>query len=461
MSSSWRRLASRWRLLSGLAVDEALIQPEDRTHFGEHTRAVMADNVVRAGGAILFAALVWWPLDLVVFADRPHVKEAFAWMRGLVAVTLVALYAVGRATGGLETRTVPFIATALVLGFGIAGFAMGRAGGLDGPWFHYLYVGPIFTVAVLVPLRVRAGLLTLIIAAMVLAFLAGAPQHLGHADLVPSLSYLVFVGLLALAIGHAGYLLTLATFVERERTARSEAEVRHLNDSLAARVAAQTAELRALANHVETLREEERRWMAREIHDELGQELMALRYAVHFARGHADADPTRVAPALAEVDRLLARSDQTLRRILRSLRPRVLDDLGLTAALRWLADETSSRSGLTCAATLPADDAPAIPPEVALAAFRIAQEALTNVARHAGASRADLTLRVTGDTLHLAITDDGVGLTAPAPGPDALGLVGIRERTAALGGHAAWTCAPTGGTTVTVTLPLAHPGAAP
>src|SRR5437660_5668379 len=193
------------------------------------------------------------------------------------------------------------------------------------------------------------------------------------------------------------------------------------------------AELRALAARLQTTREEERTRIAREIHDELGQALTALKLDVAWLESRRSRNSGVF--RLGDVS-LTDRIDQTMqivRRIASELRPSVLDQLGLEAAIESLVNETTKRTGI--AVCLHADDFPRLPDEIASHAYRIIQEALTNVSRHSKATRVDVSVRRVGAVIILGVEDNGVGFTPQTlSGLSSLGLVGIRERALACGG---------------------------
>jgi PAS domain S-box-containing protein len=217
-------------------------------------------------------------------------------------------------------------------------------------------------------------------------------------------------------------------------------------------------ELRALSARLQTVREEERMRISREIHDELGQVLTALRMnhtlVIRSVRsGEAASDRAGLLAQLESMQEQVKGALASVRRIATELRPGVLDSLGLAAALEWQAAEFSQRTGIACTVALPASvDADA---ERATALFRICQEALTNVVRHAAASRVQVELREDDGRLELSVADDGRGMALDGkPGIGvSLGMLGMRERAAALGGEVRFTSAPGRGTTVTVRLP--------
>lgn len=212
--------------------------------------------------------------------------------------------------------------------------------------------------------------------------------------------------------------------------------------------------LRDLARREHDVREQERKLVAREIHDELGQALTALRLDLSWLMRRLPAKP---AGLVAKAQAMVGVVDQTIdavRRIATQLRPPILDDLGLVAAIEWQAGEMAARTGIQCALDLPAEVR--LDEARATSVFRIFQEALTNVVRHAGASSVRVVLRATSDQLVLEIKDDGRGI-APAEQSDqrALGLLGMRERAQAAGGALEVLGSPGKGTTVALRMRLA------
>jgi len=192
--------------------------------------------------------------------------------------------------------------------------------------------------------------------------------------------------------------------------------------------------LRSLATRQQDVREDERTRIAREIHDSLGQALTALKLQLVAAHKMADANAPEIAERLCETAAMVDDLVKIVRRIASELRPPILDQLGLPAAVEWLAQDFSRRSAITCDVTLlPVNGA--ITDELATALFRIVQEGLTNISRHAGASHVQISLGLSGGCVTLEIGDDGRGISeAATTGPHSLGILGMRERAAALGG---------------------------
>ncbi|WP_236607155.1 ATP-binding protein [Sandaracinus amylolyticus] len=227
-----------------------------------------------------------------------------------------------------------------------------------------------------------------------------------------------------------------------------ERELAETNERLEDKVRERTAELRELARHLERSREDERRRIARDLHDETGQLLTALRMELDLAR----AGEGSLAASLERMNDVLDQAFDATRALVGELRPRLLDDLGLGPAIEWYVPRFATRSGLRCELVVEPRELVASP-EISTAAFRIVQESLTNVARHGAARSVQVRLAREGEVLALAITDDGRGFD-PSAVRAGYGLLGMRERALAHDGSLAIESAPGRGTRVQVTLPI-------
>jgi signal transduction histidine kinase len=217
------------------------------------------------------------------------------------------------------------------------------------------------------------------------------------------------------------------------------------------------AALRALALHLDSVREEEHTRIARQIHDELGQSLTALRLDLTWVGRKIPKGHTALR---RRIDAAVALTDETItvgQRIVEGLRPPILDDLGLAPAVEWYAQHFAKRSGLRIEFDAGAEE-PVVSDQLAVTAYRIVQEALTNVARHAQATHARVRLGEQDGALTIEIHDDGRGFPEEVSrNPHSFGIVGMRERAASHGGALAITTSPGAGTTVRVTFPLGRP----
>jgi len=212
-------------------------------------------------------------------------------------------------------------------------------------------------------------------------------------------------------------------------------------------------EIKRMALTSNRVREQEKGRVARELHDELGQSLTALKMDAAWLRENLSAPGEELAAKLAEMQALLDGTVAATRRISADLRPLVLDDLGLVAAAEWLAQNFTTRTGLPCELAI-AQGLDLDEPH-ATTVFRVLQESLTNIAKHAGATQVEVTLGHEDGSVVLEVRDDGAGFDPRAPRPEgSFGLAGMRDRAALLGGDVSVESAPGRGTTIVLRIPL-------
>ena len=215
-------------------------------------------------------------------------------------------------------------------------------------------------------------------------------------------------------------------------------------------------QLRRLAAHQEHVREEERKHIARELHDELGGVLTGVRACLSVAMERSATGVAPINDLLLEASHLTDRASGTIRKVITELRPSILDQLGIWDALHWIAKQAESSGGLycECACTDAAKGTP-VDPESSIALFRIAQEALTNVVRHAKASKVTIRADRNGGSIMLEIADDGQGCdTHHATKKGGWGIVGMQERAHHLGGALSLHSVRGKGTIVSLRLPI-------
>jgi PAS domain S-box-containing protein len=213
-------------------------------------------------------------------------------------------------------------------------------------------------------------------------------------------------------------------------------------------------ELRNLSAHLQSVREKESTRIARRIHDELGQSLTALKMDLSWLESRLPKKLEILKGKAKKMSSLVDTTIESVHRISTELRPILLDDLGLLAAIEWQAEEFENRSGIPCDVTFKCNDI-SIDKEIATALFRIFQETLTNIARHAGADRISVTLRKTEKDLVMEVADNGQGIThEQIEDPRSFGIMGMRERASLLGGTVYLTGEHLKGTRVTVIIPV-------
>jgi signal transduction histidine kinase len=212
-------------------------------------------------------------------------------------------------------------------------------------------------------------------------------------------------------------------------------------------------QLRALTGHLQFVREEERTRIAREVHDELGQALTGLKLDLSWISGKVDGDRTlqrKIKTMSADVDETI----QTVRRIATELRPGVLDSLGLAAAIEWQAMDFQERTGIPCEVKIEVKEA-IWDRGFSTICFRIFQETMTNIIRHANATHVTVRLARVDNELVLTVRDNGRGISeSEIIHPRSIGLIGMRERVAQVGGQVFFFGVPGRGTTVTMRVPM-------
>jgi signal transduction histidine kinase len=213
-------------------------------------------------------------------------------------------------------------------------------------------------------------------------------------------------------------------------------------------------QIKQLVSHLQEIREQERTNMAREIHDELGQQLTGLKMYISWLNKKCNPQETEVKEKFSSTMILIEETIKSVRKISMDLRPSILDDLGLLAAIEWQSNEFERRSGISTE-FINLTDNKEVPSRLKTGLFRIFQESLTNIARHADAKKIVSSLKFDNNHLTLTITDDGKGFVYKnIDSKKTLGLLGMEERTKEMGGRYEIKSNPGIGTTVSVTVPV-------
>lgn len=242
----------------------------------------------------------------------------------------------------------------------------------------------------------------------------------------------------------AGHLVT------RDMRRRKE-----LTDRLESEVATRTLELGELSSHLQQVTESEKGALARELHDELGAVLVAVKMDLSQLKRHLPSGMPDIEKRWDRIQSSLSEGIDLKRRVVEQLRPTLLDNMGLSAALKWQLQESCGRAGLTCRDRCPVEE-PVLTGEAAIAIFRVVQESLTNIVKHAHASSVDLRLDVRDDRLVVSVQDDGVGIPLERRNVSgAHGLASMRHRVRSLGGELTIEAGDQGrGTCVRISIPL-------
>ena len=265
---------------------------------------------------------------------------------------------------------------------------------------------------------------------------------------------------LATLLGIA-FLIASGTLLGRN-VRRREAEAASLdarNRELDQIVKERTRNLSALSSHLQNVREAEKSALARELHDELGGLLVATKMDLIWLRRKLDNGDAQLAERWNRVLKSLEEGVDLKRRIIENLRPTLLDNLGLVSALRWLVGETGRRSGLTCRDHYAEEGLAELSPEANITLYRVAQECLTNIMKHARATEVSVDLQCTEAEVCLVVKDNGQGIAMQRVGmPQSYGIAGMQHRVAALGGSMRIARGESGrGTIVEVRIPREPP----
>lgn len=230
-----------------------------------------------------------------------------------------------------------------------------------------------------------------------------------------------------------------------------------LNADLEDRISKRTWELNMLLEHIQTSREDERKYIAREIHDELGQSLTALKIDVSMVKKKLSGDKTNhvfLSDELASIINKIDGSINSVKRIATDLRPEILDHLDIIEAIKWQVQQFKNITGVQCVLTTEPETA-SLPAVINTAVYRIIQEALTNITRHAKAQKVSISLKIVSNEIFIEVKDDGIGFDHQmVKKSKSLGLLGIRERIRLLNGNLSINTISGKGTSITVNLPL-------
>jgi signal transduction histidine kinase len=221
-----------------------------------------------------------------------------------------------------------------------------------------------------------------------------------------------------------------------------------------ARLKTSHEQFRKLASRIQSIREEERTLLAREIHDELGQALTVLKIQITLLANKLRKDQGELKDKVNSITDVIDQTVDSLQRILAKLRPGILDELGLVPAIEWQAQDFQKVTGIVCDCMLP-EEPLQLDKEKSTVIFRIFQEALTNIARHANATHVSVILKIENNYLIFEVTDNGIGISkSQIIAANSLGLLGMKERTMLVGGQFQINGVRDQGTNVKVEIPL-------
>jgi signal transduction histidine kinase len=430
------RLAWRW-FLTGWPPG---IVPDGRVQATFHrSMQDRATGDLTVGTYVLMTInLVYWPTDDWAFGGDPTLTAAVGAGRiALTALGVGILLAVRLApTASYVIGTIGACAGLAILAWSLAG-----CGGPSTPWLYFTFPFLFGGVAAWIRPAVRLGLTTLAACSLAAGYFGTHPEHLADPMARVALAHLAYLVMASWAAGAWFDLLRVRLFLASHDLAAERAD-------LAAKVAEQTLALRALARRTESLRDAERVRLARDLHDDLGQNLSAATLILGHARRIRARD--QLDASLDLLESCLTQMHEQTRRLLHDLRPALLGTHGLAEAVQQLCVRAADGTDLRVRCDVEPVRASE---EAAVTVWRFVQESLSNAQRHAAAREVTVRLRAEPKRLVAQVTDDGAGFD-PASVGAGLGLLGMRERAATLGGDVTIHSAPGRGAALTLSLPV-------
>lgn len=431
------------------------LTPEDEAAFDQFAAVVARQMGLVAISVMLVATVLWWPLDAwVIPEDQVATFGRLRLRTAFVEALTVAVVAVLPPRPGL---TIPVGVVCYAAVVGAITYSLGEAPGdiatYDFGWLGDAWLGLV--PLAFIPLSLRHRVLTTVFVAAVMAsaFFAAGPHLAAAPAAVGQVSFAAFAVLFSVAAGEAMTRVTRRGFFARRSLDRSNAALEALTGNLAEQVADRTAQLARLTRHLDDVLEGERRRIAHDLHDDLGQQLTVMRYTLARLAPHVAGETNT--ELLEDLGAVLDGTSRAMRGVIARLRPRILDDHGLEAATEWLVEELERRAEVPCTLTVSdafREAAPGLTDVEELALFRAVQESTTNALKHARAHAVRVRLDADGADVVGEVADDGVGFD-PDAAHQGLGLLHLQERFRSLDGAYVITSGTGQGTAVRATVP--------
>ncbi|MBT9554507.1 MAG: sensor histidine kinase [Myxococcales bacterium] len=429
----------------------------DRVHFAGYVRRLAADQALVASALMGVAVLLWWPIDRLVQPTTSSL-DAFGLLRSMSIVVILGFFTAVAVSTTVRRHILVAASSAYALCYGVVGYCLGLAGGPDLPWFGDALV--VIVPSALLPLAFTHRVI--VTAAICWSFLIGYfglhPEHLQHAFTPSMLSFTLFAFLLTVTTGEILSRSYLRSFLQERSIDAASGSLDAASESLEARIEGQTQELRILTRHLDEALQTERRRIAVQLQDELGQDLIAMRLSLSMAMKRFPEGQSESGAQLVQLAELLDQAIATSRSVVTGLRPKELEEHGLRASLDGLANSVAMSGGLDAAVRFESDVEFILTPALGLAMYRVAQEACTNTLKHADAKKLRIRVRFVGELIELEIADDGDGFDVKGR-PSGYGLLSMRERARSQGGTLTVTSVRQHGTIVRALFP--RPGADP
>ena len=419
------------------------ISSREQAAFEEYAKRLTITNVTFTAYTMIFMTLLLLPSDFVIFPQgSPQLTAILVW-RGVVIATCIAGLAAFAGHSFLRRYPYAVSTTLFCVSVGASAYLMGVVADDNSALPFGIYTAPLLTVLLIVPLTKRILVTTGLVISFLAALVVANPAFAHSRNFGIMLAWLVGVISVDVAVGHVVYFLLQLNFMHRFLLDR--------------RVQEQTEEYRRAARALISIQEKERERIGRDIHDELGQLLSGLRMEIdrlQIVSGEEQQDNAKIMESAALSQQLLDEVYKSLDLVLNALLPPALQQGDLPAALRNMIQKYGKWHNLACSFSYHGAY-PESSEEISLAIYRIIQESLTNIIKHAHARKVSVELHCEPDNLRIVIDDDGRGFDTALTGRhNRFGLLGIRERTQWLNGHVVINSIPGKGTSTTVTIPV-------
>ena len=432
-------------------LDQEVLPAQERALFQEYTRNLSIFGASVVAIVLLIQDILLWPTDYLVYPAGSSSLSAVLKLRLMVAaactITLVGLKFVDI----LRRRPVLFTMVMLTISMAYAGWLFGKSVDMKSPLVYQIYSMPMATILIIVPLGLRILTSTLLTSVYLTAFFMVRPKLFTLYDAGGPIIWLLAAVSGAVVVGHVFYVLLWSNFHKHHLLDKAAQERNRILNR-------QAEDISALVEQLDSIEERERLNFAQEIHDELGQVLAGLRMEVDHLHMLVDRkNMNRVPESFKRLNKLFDSMNNSIHFIIQKLRPGELEKMGLIAMIERGCITFQKRYGLLCNITINIEEESLSQTQVTNL-YRIIQESITNVAKHANASMVDVELSNKGDVDILKIRDDGQGFDIQQIKDGTFGLAGIRERTRQINGSMQINTAKGKGTEIIITFPVKEKG---
>ncbi len=433
--------------LAPINILDQEVPEQERAIFREYTRHLTIFGASVVAIVLLTQDALLWPTDFLVYPAGSSALVAVQTLRLMVAAVCIISLVGLKFAGAFRRRPVLFTMVMLTISMAGVGWVFGKTVDMRSHLVYEIYSMPIAAILIIVPLGLRILTTTLIVAAYLGAFFTAKPEFFTMHDAGGPVIWLLAAVSGAIVVGHVFYMLLWSNFHKQHLLDRAAAEHNRMLDR-------QAGDISALVRQLDSIEERERLNFAQEIHDELGQVLAGMRMEVDHLHMLVDNKKTdRIPESFRRLNEFFDSMNDSIHFIIHKLRPGMLEEMGLTATIKSGCATYQKRYGIYCNATISIEEESLSKTQVSNL-YRIIQEAVTNVAKHANASMVDLDLYREGEFNVLKIRDDGQGFDTKQVKDGRFGLAGMRERTRQMNGTMEIDASEGKGTMIIIKIPI-------